>query len=226
MNTPRIALWISSVVVSVGVLAFEPISLLNPSFEQPGTEKIRGWNGETGADIPGWASATQAVDSGVESDWPGSTDGSWSGFLMNGDPSVYQLTDWTISVGDVFELKVDFRDNWSETGPAQIFLGLFYDNAGVHTMATGGIFSYTAPSATEPWATATVLFDSADTPAAAGKKIGIELLNVTGIAGGANANSWMGVDNVRLSVTPIPEPGTVSLLAGAFFGLALMRRRS
>ena len=43
----------------------------NASFELPGTEKIKGWNGEgvTGTpavDIPGWASDTVVADSGVE----------------------------------------------------------------------------------------------------------------------------------------------------------------
>lgn len=52
-----------------------PIPLINPSFEDPGLRKIKGWDGECAdsswnglvADIPGWTSDATALNSGVES---------------------------------------------------------------------------------------------------------------------------------------------------------------
>jgi len=97
------------------------VPVVNAGFEQPGTEKIKGWNGEgiagtPAVDIPGWASDTAVADSGVESDarYP-ATDGAWTGFLMGSDPSIWQLTDFVIEANDVFELNVDARNTWQGT---------------------------------------------------------------------------------------------------------------
>ena len=57
-------------------------------------------------------------------------------------------------------------------------------------------------------------------PAAIGHQLGIELDNVTA------GDSWIGIDNVRLS-DAIPEPATVGLvLLGAAACLVARRRRS
>jgi hypothetical protein len=195
--------------------------LVNGSFEQPGTVKIRGWNGETGADIPGWASDTQAVDSGVESDWPGHTDGLWSGFLMsdNGsgtvDPSVWQLSSHSIQATDLLLLQVDARNNWSAAGYADLFVSIYYDNLGVRTLANSATFRLN-----DVWTEYQVLFDAASMCDAWCKLVGVELRNVTDPATGG---SWVGIDNVRLS---IPEPGAFALLGFGLLALALRRRSS
>ncbi len=41
-------------------------------------------------------------------------------------------------------------------------------------------------------------------------------------SGGGN---WMGIDYVRMDITPIPEPGSIMLLAGLLAGAGLIRRR-
>jgi hypothetical protein len=164
------------------------VSVENSSFELPGTEKIKGWNGEGVADtpavdIPGWSSDTEVVDSGVETGF-GATDGEWNAFLMSGDPSVWQLTDHTIGGSDVLELKVDARITWAATA---MQMTLYYDDNGVRIpAATGEVIL------TDDMQEYTLSLPAADVPESVGKKIGIEFSNVS------SGDSWIGLDNVRL----------------------------
>ena len=50
----------------------------NYSFEDPGDGKHNNWE-----EVPFWSSDRVASDSGVESDWPGSTEGVYAGYLMS-----------------------------------------------------------------------------------------------------------------------------------------------
>lgn len=186
------------------------ITVQNFSFEQPGTGKIKGWDNPGNDDVPGWSSDTQAQDSGVESDWPGSTDGSWSGFMMSGDSSIYNLTDHIIAAGDIFTLQVDARDNWTD-GTADFKLSLYSDVAGVRNPIASSVVSL---DAADIWLTYTLTFSANDLAASIGNPIGIELDNVS-----ATGSSWVGFDNVRLDV--VPEPMTLSLLG---LGAIVLRR--
>ncbi|MBN2513901.1 MAG: PEP-CTERM sorting domain-containing protein [Sedimentisphaerales bacterium] len=189
-----------------------PVVVDNYSFELPGSGKIKGWNGESGADVPGWVSDGQAVDSGVESDWPGHTDGLWTSFIMQGDPTIYNLTGHAIAAGEVFTLQVDARDNWTD-GDADLMISLYYDVAGVRNTVASSTFTL---DAADVWMTYSLTFAANDTPAAIGNLIGIEIDNVS-----PSASSWQGLDNVRLDV--IPEPATMLLMGlGA---TALIRKR-
>ncbi len=167
------------------------VSVENASFELPGTEKIKGWNGEgvsgtPAVDIPGWVCDTTVSDSGVESDtnYPAS-DGAWTAFLMGSDPSVWQLTDYVIDAEDVFEVLVDARDNWAAT---TLRIILFYDDEGARIPTT-----FVNVTLTSEMQTFSLEFNAADAPDAVGKCIGIELDNVT-----TAGSSWLGLDNVRL----------------------------
>jgi len=166
----------------------EEIAVENFSFELPGTEKIKGWNGEgiadtPAVDIPGWSSNGPCADSGVETGYA-PTDGDWTAFLMSGDPSVWQLTDHTISGGDVLELKVDARITWAATA---MQMTLFYDDNGARVPAatdevtlTDGMQEYT------------LSLSVADVPESVGKKIGIEFSNAS------SGDTWIGLDDIRL----------------------------
>ena len=179
-----------------------PITVENFSFELPGTDKQSNWE-----NVPGWSSDTVAADSGVESAWPGSTEGVWSGFLMGSDPSAYNLTNHIIAAGETFTLEVDARNNWSENTPALLQMDIYYDNAGSRVQAATKTVELT-----DTWTGFSLEFAANDMPGSIGNKIGIELNNVTSGA------SWIGLDNVR-----IPEPATMALLA--LGGLALIRRK-
>jgi len=176
--------------------AQDTVALVNPSFEDPNTGKIKGWNGTADPndpsivinDIPGWASDGDAVDSGVETGW-GATDGVWSGFIMNGDPFVYQLTGYTIQADDVaFCLTVDAKNNWAAT---KFMMIIYYDEMGLALpVATQEV------DLTDAMQTFTLTFEADTALDCVGKRIGIEFANSTPVAGG----SWMGFDRISLSV--------------------------
>lgn len=101
---------------------------------------------------------------------------------MSSDPSVWNLTDHTISSGEKLLLAIDARssDNFK--------ISLYYDDAGSRvevaskTVDPGSdYFMYVLPFAAD------------SVPASVGKKIGIELDNVD------LETSWAGFDYVRLS---------------------------
>lgn len=188
------------------------ISVNNFSFEQPGTAKIKGWD-NVGNDIPGWSSDTQAADSGVESDWPGHTEGLWTGFMMSGDPSIFNLTDHVIAAGEEFTLQVDARDNWTD-GTADFMISLYYDVAGVRNPLASTIVTL---DAADTWATYSLQVAANKVAGSIGNRIGIELDNMS-----TTASSWEGFDNVRLDV--VPEPMTLSLLALGAVALRRTRR--
>jgi hypothetical protein len=179
------------------MLAPEPVSIEveNFSFELPGTEKIKGWNGEgvsdtPAEDIPGWASDTAAADSGVESDWPGSTDGVWTGFLMGDDPSIWNLTDHIIAEGEYITFKIDLQDNWTDGGLPDVTISLYYDDAG--SRVTVASATVTPLDQSEGgWTEFSVSF--ANAPGSIGKQLGIEIDNLL-------ASSWIGMDNARVDV--------------------------
>jgi len=169
------------------------IDLVNPSFELPGVGKIKGWDGlgtctdpgwagETD-DIPGWTSDVPVWDSGVETGYT-PTDGEYTAFLMGGDTSVYQITDYVIEEGDNIELVVDARITYVAT----LFeMMLFYEDNGTRV-----------PLGWEEWELTDAMeecfasFSADNHPEAVGKKLGIWFDNVSDSA------SWMGLDNVRL----------------------------
>jgi len=190
MNLTETGLKILSNAVE-DLMARTPIAVTvqNASFELPGTEKIKGWNGEgvsgtPAVDIPGWASDSAVADSGVETGYT-ATDGEWTAFLMGSDPSVWQLTDYVINAEDVFELQVDARSTGSAT---TLRIILFYDDEGIRMPAV-----FADVMITDAMQTFSLVFNAADVPEAVGKKIGVEFDNVT-----TNGNSWLGLDNVRL----------------------------
>jgi len=171
----------------------EPVAIdvENASFELPGTDKQNNWDGGTNdkgtfVDVPGWSSDIMATDSGVETGWNAS-DGEWSGFLRGSDPSVWQLTSYVIDANDVIELKVDAKNNWQAT---TFLLSLYYDEAGVRVPVAS-----VEATLTDEMQEFSVVLSAADVPEAAGKLLGIELDNVT-----PDVDSWLGLDNVRLSV--------------------------
>lgn len=163
-------------------LAATPVTVENYSFEDPNAGKISGWDGTP--DIPGWSSDTTAADSGVETGYT-PTHGTYTAFLMGGDPSVYNLTDHTIAAGYTYELIVDARETYQGY---DLKMDLYYDDAGSRVVAA----TKTAAGLTNTMQQCTLTFAADDVPAAIGHKIGIQFSNASG-------SGWLGLDNVRLS---------------------------
>jgi hypothetical protein len=163
--------------------AKEPVlvTVENFSFELPGTEKQLGFD-----DVPGWNTDGPCGDSGVETGYT-PTDGDWTAYLMSGDPSVWQLTDYTITEGDVIELKVDARITWAAT---TLQMTLYYDDNGARVPAVT-----TEIALTDAMQEYTLLFSANDALESAGHNIGIEFTNVS------TGDTWIGLDNVRLAVS-------------------------
>ncbi len=182
----------------------EPIVLENGSFELPGLEKYKCWDGEDegAVDVNGWTSDANPADSGVETGW-GATDGMWTAFLMGGDPSVWQVTDHVIAANEILRLQVDAKNNWSAAPPAMIQMSLFAYDEVADPNDPNIITAVRTPicvadmELTDAMQTLTLECVAADVPEAAGYKLGVELTNVTG------ESSWIGLDNVRLfSIVP------------------------
>jgi hypothetical protein len=208
------ALAIGAAVASLTFTALAAeIPVENFSFEQPGTGKIATWDNPAN-DIPGWFTTGPNVDSGVESDWPGSTHGAWAGFLYNRDAAVYNQTGHAIGPNDIFTLRVDARENWSSTGPAVLSIGFFYESGG-NLVPLGS----TSVDPALAWSEFTFEFDAGAVPAAFGQPLGIALQNLTVLG-----DSWIGVDNVRLSVVPEPSVLVLLGLAGALLVWRTKRR--
>jgi len=117
-----------------------------------------------------------------------------AGYLMGTDPSVWNTTAYLIADGDDLELSVDARDNWSAAPamPAKLAMTLYCDVFGTRLpLAT------TTVELTTTWTTFTMNLAAADIAAAIGMPIGIELKNAS--AATESDNSWIGIDNVRLT---------------------------
>jgi beta-glucanase (GH16 family) len=158
------------------------VTVENYSFELPGTDKQNNWQ-----NVPGWNSDTVAADSGVEFGWA-PTEGSWSGFLMGSDPSVWQLTDHVILPGAEYRLKIDAENNSDAT---QLQMSLYYDNDGDWVTAVSRIVDLADENGSGQKQEFTLFFSSYDLPSAVGHRLGIEIDNP--------ADGWAGFDNVHIS---------------------------
>ncbi|MGD2094813.1 MAG: hypothetical protein PVH77_07390 [Phycisphaerales bacterium] len=156
------------------------ITVENASFEEPGTEKQTGFD-----NVSGWNTDEPCANSGVEMDYT-PTDGDWTVYLMSGDPSIWQLTDYVIAEGDILELKVDARITWAATN---LQMTIYYDDNGTRVPAATS--EVTLAEDMQEY----ILLLSADVvPASIGHQVGIEFVNST------SGESWIGLDNVRLGL--------------------------
>jgi hypothetical protein len=200
-------------VLPVLVIGWTDIPIENPSFEEPGTEKIKGWDADcsdpawTGSieDIPGWTCDAPAFDSGVETGWT-PTDGLWTAFIEAEDSAVYQIPGYVIQEGDIIELDADSRITWNAT---TLEMRLFYDDdKWNHTMLTVESFELT-----EEMTLYSIQFKASEHPGCVGMKLGIGFRNASSLI-----DSWIGLDNVlvsNLKATGLrgspPVPASVSL---------------
>jgi len=161
----------------------QTITVENASFELPADGKHQNWT-----TVPGWSSDTEATDSGIETSG-NATDGSYSAFILNSDPSVYNLANHLIETGEYITLTLDAFDIWN--GPTLI-VSLYYDNGdGTRNEIKQQSFSLLSGQNNALELTATA------TETANGSKLGIEISNESGDGG----SGWTGFDNIILDVS-------------------------
>jgi hypothetical protein len=181
----RKSLFVVAVLAVIGCTtawAIQPVTLVNPSFEQPGTTKQTGFTAVTG-----WNMTAPVKNSGVEQGY-GATNGTWTAYLDNVDPNLWQLTGYTVVGGQTFVLSVDAQITWIAT---TMRMGLFYDVNGVHTVIASQDVALTS-SMVKYTLRATIDAKSAGV----GRKLGIMFANATP----GTTETWMGLDNVQLQV--------------------------
>lgn len=174
-------LWVLGLFLLGTVVSFAqtPIFVENFSFEEPGTEKQLNFE-----NVPGWYTDSLVVDCGVETGWT-PTDGEWTAFLRSYNTFLWQLTDHTIAAGDEIDLLVDARITWAAL---LLEISFFYEDNGAKVFTD-----------VEEWELTEVMeeygahFSAALFPLSVGKKLGIAFNNTTEVA-----DSWIGLDNVRL----------------------------
>jgi len=176
------------------------IEVPNYSFEQPDSNKIKGWNGpgsgyvlaNSDAEIPGWTTDTVMVhDSGIDARGAyDPQDGQYIGFLMGSDTSVWNTTNYTILAGDVITLRVMARDVWAaEVLKTELY---YVDDAGNRVSLVSDDGSLTNPDYT--WTELSVGFAANTIPACIGKKLGVLLDNDS-----PTGASWVDFDLVRIN---------------------------
>jgi hypothetical protein len=112
---------------------------------------------------------------------------------------VWNLTGRVISGGEKFRLLVDLQDNWTDGGAPQVLISLYYDDAGARVTVASATMT-PLDQGEGGWSEFSLDFAADDVPESVGKLLGIEIDNVS------TTDSWIGVDNVRLSFTPPPKP--------------------
>ena len=224
-------------VICVAVLAMVwtssamavPVPVENCSFESPaiGVDgKIKGFDGVVPNypdDVPGWY---DDCPSGVLN--RSGVKGASNQYVRTGDqganlcPSqpgtipeniVWQLTDQTISAGEIYALSVWSRAGGVDAGIDVVLdVSLFYDDGlGNHTEVASAEYILS-----ETTAQACPVEFMVGTEGI-GEKLGIKFENLTE----NEANGWLHLDDVTLDV--IPEPATMMLLG--LGSLALLKRR-
>jgi hypothetical protein len=165
------------------------------------------------ADILGWNNGTGLTDAGTEG--PGAWWGPYdvNAAFINGGGSTYNLSDYTIQTGDAFSISF-MAQWWNWTGAnGQWTATFFYDNP------ANVIGSYSTPDLTGGWTAYSTATPIAATAGSVGHQLGILMTS-----SGTGISQLDFVANA-ITVSPVPEPATISLAMVAGLGMLLARRR-
>ena len=183
------------------VAAQDAVAVVNPSFEEPGSETTD-WT-----QVPGWTFEATPANSGVGNNPDLATDGEWIAWLQSDDGPVYQLTDYVVQGGDVITLDLDARSSWQTT---TFDVSLYYDDGGARQVVATTTTDFMG-IVDDTLLPISVTFDVADAPAAVGNRLGIQVENTS------EPGSFVEWDNVRLTAggataaEPAAEPAAFTL---------------
>ena len=168
-----------------------------------------------------WTTGFNVEDINLHSGDQNAVVGQHSGDLARG---VVQNTGYDVNLGDTFDLSFTWRSasNWDANSTLYWTLFTSSDDttAGAVTVIGSGSISGTNSGNT--------VYDNSNTTyntitgVSDGKDLWIEFY---GFKSGANQTAYSRLDDVNLSVTAVPEPGTYALMAGLLGLTSVMLRR-
>ncbi|MCK5271443.1 MAG: Ig-like domain-containing protein [Sedimentisphaerales bacterium] len=223
-------------IVQAGV----PITVVNPSFEEPflaaADSKIKGFDGNrTGYvgsefDVPGWEDDClpgNVSSSGIKQ---GSTTvltgqrvrtGNQAAHLtydkgVPGETIVWQLTDQTIAADEIYALNIwAWSDGTYEAG-TDLKVSLFYDDAGNHieVASQNHFLPFDVNNQYPPAQACGAVFDVSDVPGAIGNKLGIKFENITD-------TGFIHLDDVQLEMSRLSvyNPAPANEATNVFVGM-------
>jgi len=213
------------------------VTLVNADFNTTDpagtTAQIRGFdNGIDQGDLstvdtPGWHNlGTAYADSGTEIGGY-NPNGTRNMYLMDNDDPVYQTSTYvigsTLGAGaEAFDVTFSVGVIWDW---AYLDVSLYYNDP-ANIIATQNI--YADPGALGWWGgMSEVTLNFAATPASEGGLLGIIFSNAGDIfVPGETTPSWLAIDDVSITVVPVPEPSTFALAGIGLAALVCFRRRA
>ena len=206
---------IASILSLAAVASAQDISssFVNLNFDSTTQEAFPGGFDMSGKDVPGWQNLTTITDSGVQGQgaWWNPYQG-YAAFAKSGE-GAFDLSTYTIQAGDVFNVDV-MAKSWQYGSPGQLTISLFY-GSNPNQNLIGSFNTGNLPQSPTETLWTSYGQNIAATVGSVGQTLGISILSSG--AGYANFDP--------LSVTVVPEPTTMALMALGGSSLLLWRRR-
>lgn len=210
-----------------GPVAANPLPVGNFSFELPSTTfvnpQIDLWTKPPGQDQVSGVFANTAPGSGNHIT---NLDGNQAAFLLAVPQAGFsQVLGSRFEAGFEYTMTVGMLGGGNITTDNSLSLELFYvDGAGASVTVASSTVNYSAagfPTVTELQDRSVISGVVKSTDAFAGRDIGLKIT-----ANSGDGSGYWDLDNVRVTSSAVPEPGTWALLGLGLAGLVAARRRN